>query len=73
MEKRVNGQAIVKSEEGNLKQNDTKTEENPTQEFLERIDTALTKLKTLEKGLIAREDAATKSEVLAMIKEFSNT
>ncbi len=73
MEKKVTGQAIIESGGDNLKQEDTKTQGGEAEEFLERIDIALTKLKTLESGLIAREDAAKESEILAMIKEFSKS
>ncbi len=73
MEKRVMGQAIVKTEGDNLKQEDKKTQGTEANEFLERIETALSKLETLKSGLITREDAANESEILAMIKEFSKS
>lgn len=71
MQKRVFGQVTTETNKENSKPDGNKGEKSEENELLEKIDKALDKLEKLKTTLVLKEDAANESEVLAMIKKFS--
>lgn len=71
MKKKLTGEAIIEAGADNIKQEDSKTKKNEMDNFLERINKAITQLETFKKASVYKEEPANESEILSMIKEFS--